>query len=106
MTKKNKRLKKKCIKHWHEILMLIQLNHLSRQPLLIDTSFGAGACAFCREYLIKMDSCDKCPIQMVTGRMGCLWTPYYDVQACRENQCTYKELFKAVTDEINFLESL
>jgi hypothetical protein len=56
LTKKNQRLKKKCITHWHENLMLLQLNHLSSKEVypITDIRLGGDECPFCNAYLIVL----------------------------------------------------
>ena len=37
---------------------------------------GINNCALCLKYLDNTDNCTACPICKVTGREGCLGTPY------------------------------
>ena len=113
LSKKNQALKKKCVDHWHEILMLLMLNHLSKSGRLEDDiEIGSTVCPFCKKYLKDSQvngiecACTGCPIATRTGKPLCYYTPWLAVKNLFYNYTTYKKFFKAITNEINFLESL
>lgn len=108
LSKKNQNLLKKCLDHWYENLMMLQLNHLSDyEPLHEEISLRGSDCAFCQEYhnVTGKSVCLKCPIKKKTGQTTCDGTPYYNIRSVLEYGY-YEVLFKAIADEINFLESL
>jgi hypothetical protein len=107
---KNK-LQKKVLDHWHENLMILQLNFLSRQKLTRDIHTDILSCPFCLEYYSK--SCKECPIYLKSGEICCRETPYVRVlkalrisQAEKPKLSSYQQLFNAIAEEINFLETL
>jgi hypothetical protein len=112
LSKKNLKLLEKCLKKWYENLMILQLNYLSKSfnlDLFDDVRLTWNSCAFCLEY-IKFDritNCKGCPIYKAVEHLYCCYTPYNRVcELNRVNNHNYKEIFKAISDEINFLESL
>lgn len=113
LTKKNQRLLKKCLDHWYENLMMLQLNFLSENEILNeDISVKGRDCAFCREYHQafnenpSIEGCEGCPISEKTEQTTCDDTPYGDAHFYIEWNTSYEAMFQAIADEINFLESL
>lgn len=112
LTKKNEKLLKKCLDHWYENLMMLQLNFLSDHEFLDENiSIKGRDCAFCNAYHQVHTpngkiGCVGCPIMEKTGNGACCDTPYGDVSDAFALKVSYEDMFKAITDEINFLESL
>ena len=113
LSKKNEQLKKKCVEHWFENLMLLQLNHYSnldndkKIELRTDISFNSKDCSFCKEYAnLAVSCCEGCPIMSRTGSDECNDTPYYRARADVLDGLDYGRCFRSMSQEINFLMSL
>ena len=79
LTKSQEKLKQKCIDHWFENLMMLQLNYLSGHEDLDEDVYVTGdGCPFCQHFF---DS--------------------FGVP-----RSAYKNLFKAIGKEIDFLIAL
>lgn len=67
----------------------------------------APDCALCRNFSLKNNSCNGCPIKEKTGKDDCDGTPYMDALNAYIRHGVDSEQFKAASQKmINFLESL
>jgi hypothetical protein len=79
LSKKDERLRKKCVEHWQENLMMLQLNYYSKvESLGYDIDIFCDSCAFCKVYG-GSNRCRGCPIQIKAGGAGCAATPWLDI---------------------------
>lgn len=103
---------KDSIKHWHENLMILQLNYLADDPLMREISIGGQNCSLCNFNYIKNDSCESCPLSIIgqdCGAMGSAWsTISYQMRGSESISIGlyYNKLFKSFANMINVLESL
>ena len=100
---------KQSIVHWQENLMILQLNYLSKEELQEDIRIMGGDCPLCKLF----DVCTDCPICKSSGCFHCYCTPWEEVRgllqysfAAYSTKTYYEKLFKAISNEINFLEGL
>ena len=119
LTKSQEKLKQKCIDHWFENLMMLQLNYLSGHEDLGEDVYVTGdGCPFCQRYgeeqrideQFDWTGCNGCPISEMTKEEDCGGTPWYDVHYFFDSfgvpRSVYKNLFKAIGKEIDFLIAL
>lgn len=108
MTKNEKDilLLDKCIDHWYENLMILQLNKLSGHFHLTEHyNITSDACACCQRY--RNNYCANCPISNKVGEDDCCGTPYQIIiQEIWKPFINYKFLFKATCNQLNFLIEL
>lgn len=111
--KKDEKLRKKCVDHWFENLMLLQLNHYSNSPLTQQIKHQGGECAFCKVYQTVGSSiestCSGCPIMLKTGSRFCEDTSWVKINKMMISVITrysYEKYFACFAAEIDFLLSL
>lgn len=115
----NKRLKAKAVKHHKRNLYHLetgkefrfgsrQVRVKKRNNQWVVISIHGSACVFCRKYVDTLRfymRCINCPICRVTGRAGCVNTPWVDIRWAF-NAENVQDAIEAEKAEIAFLESL
>ncbi len=72
----------------------------------LEVPYG-GDCALCREFNIKRNACDGCPIFIKTGMSECMNSPYWEARTALDNDGINSPEFKSAAQKmIDFLESL
>lgn len=89
--------------------MILQLNYYSKSTYNLFADIpSSDDCAFCVKYF---SDCLGCPICKKTGHTECDTTPFREVihlkiYNTKNNTKNYGRVFKAISDEINFLINL
>lgn len=99
---------KASIEHWYENLMMLQLNYLSEQDLNENIYILGDNCALCT--VCSESHCFYCPLS-ITGQKcndkdSAWYWVYRELELNNLYVIKYKNLFKAITNMINTLESL
>jgi hypothetical protein len=109
LSEKDEKLRKQCVDHWFENLMLLQLNHYSDWSLRFQINHQSSSCSFCNEYQKSGEGCTNCPIKLKTCHSYCISTPWIKINkkmVYLMADVTYEMLFDAFGEEIDFLLSL
>lgn len=111
MTKKAHKALLESIEHWHENLDMLILNHLSNSMLFEDIRMDRYVCSLCCVFF--ENACVRCPVYKHTGLPSCRGTPYRKADEILDCDSTYrsydglyKSMYKAISEEIDFLHSL
>lgn len=96
---------KDSIEHWHENLMMLQLNKLSRSCLVQDILIYANDCALCYLYLVNEGSCIDCPLSKIGQRCD-RGDDVWSKAKLAILHLNFEKKFEATANMINVLESL